>query len=389
MSSSTIPKVPYPIFSGDEGTSEDKESGLLCPICFELMREPHVTPCGHSFCRECLSKSLARSLACPKCGHRLESRDAAFPNFSLNDLVGRVRAEGGSTGRKKKLKDLEAWLEEGSGCDEESLPELDRLISRLTRKRRRVMKESFLARQFLLKEFLANLKKAKEDEIFQLKKEVSLVSADLSDVEGSIQVHMRDLPANDNTERELPLVPEGAPSSTEAEACKRMAAEAEASCHSHDEDFRRQRQRMLHHFDDLVACYLDERSSDLVFPREDSQDRERKQPEQQRHDGGPAERNGRRSLDSFANCLSRFTRYSALSALSTMSFTSDLFSSASIVSSIEFDKDSEFFAIAGVTKRIKVHEYAVVIRDQVRSRQGNESSTVFVRHSLLDLPCCF
>ena len=31
-----------------------------------------------------------------------------------------------------------------------------------------------------------------------------------------------------------------------------------------------------------------------------------------------------------------------------------MFNNASIVSSIEFDKDNEHFAIAGVTKRIKV-----------------------------------
>ena len=32
--------------------------------------------------------------------------------------------------------------------------------------------------------------------------------------------------------------------------------------------------------------------------------------------------------------------------------------------SIEFDRDSEFFAIAGVTKKIKIYEYSIV-RDAV------------------------
>ena len=35
------------------------------------------------------------------------------------------------------------------------------------------------------------------------------------------------------------------------------------------------------------------------------------------------------------------------------------------MSSIEFDKDSEYFAIAGVTRRIKVYEYSTVLRDAV------------------------
>lgn len=63
--------------------------------------------------------------------------------------------------------------------------------------------------------------------------------------------------------------------------------------------------------------------------------------------------------------LTRFTRYNSVLSLATLSFTSDLFSNASIVSSIEFDKDSDYFAIAGVTRRIKVYEYAMVLRDAV------------------------
>ena len=39
-----------------------------------------------------------------------------------------------------------------------------------------------------------------------------------------------------------------------------------------------------------------------------------------------------------------------------------MFNNSSIVSSIEFDKDQEFFAIAGVTKRIKIYDYNVVLK---------------------------
>ena len=42
-----------------------------------------------------------------------------------------------------------------------------------------------------------------------------------------------------------------------------------------------------------------------------------------------------------------------------------MFTTASIVSSIEFDKDRELFAIAGVTKRIKVYDYGVILKDMV------------------------
>ena len=51
--------------------------------------------------------------------------------------------------------------------------------------------------------------------------------------------------------------------------------------------------------------------------------------------------------------------------LATLAYTTDMFNNSSIVSSIEFDKDQEFFAIAGVTKRIKIYDYNVVLKDMV------------------------
>ena len=44
-------------------------------------------------------------------------------------------------------------------------------------------------------------------------------------------------------------------------------------------------------------------------------------------------------LNNFSDCLSKFTRYSNLRPLATLSYTTDMFNNASIVSSIEFDKD--------------------------------------------------
>ena len=67
----------------------------------------------------------------------------------------------------------------------------------------------------------------------------------------------------------------------------------------------------------------------------------------------------------FSSSLNNFTRYSGLRHLATLSYTTDMFNNASIVSSIEFDKDQEMFAIAGVTKRIKIYNYNTVLKDTV------------------------
>ena len=60
--------------------------------------------------------------------------------------------------------------------------------------------------------------------------------------------------------------------------------------------------------------------------------------------------------------LSRICRYSTVRSLSTLNYTTDIYNNSSIVSSIEFDKDQEYFAIAGVTKRIKIYDYNVVLK---------------------------
>ena len=55
-------------------------------------------------------------------------------------------------------------------------------------------------------------------------------------------------------------------------------------------------------------------------------------------------------------------RYNSVRPLATLAYTTDMFNNSSIVSSIEFDKNQEFFAIAGVTKRIKIYDYNVVLK---------------------------
>ena len=36
-----------------------------CPICFKRMTEPTVTPCGHTFCKACITAALIESSQCP------------------------------------------------------------------------------------------------------------------------------------------------------------------------------------------------------------------------------------------------------------------------------------------------------------------------------------
>lgn len=67
-------------------------------------------------------------------------------------------------------------------------------------------------------------------------------------------------------------------------------------------------------------------------------------------------------LEDFQSVLSTFTRYSRLRVIAELRH-GDLFHSANIVSSIEFDRDDELFATAGVSRRIKVFEFSSVVNE--------------------------
>ena len=54
-------------------------------------------------------------------------------------------------------------------------------------------------------------------------------------------------------------------------------------------------------------------------------------------------------------------QYGDMKLLATLNYNLESNNSLSIVSSIEFDKDGEFFVIAGVTKKIKLYNYDAVV----------------------------
>nr|XP_023677081.1 LON peptidase N-terminal domain and RING finger protein 1-like isoform X2 [Paramormyrops kingsleyae] len=42
-----------------------------CPLCIRLFHEPVTTPCGHTFCKNCIERSLDHNLRCPLCKQSL------------------------------------------------------------------------------------------------------------------------------------------------------------------------------------------------------------------------------------------------------------------------------------------------------------------------------
>ncbi|XP_077074119.1 E3 ubiquitin-protein ligase TRIM39-like [Siphateles boraxobius] len=71
--------------SSDPSLNEE----LKCFICMEVFTDPVTTPCGHNFCRTCLSKCWpnSRTCFCPLCKEKYSRRPKLKINTTLRDVV--------------------------------------------------------------------------------------------------------------------------------------------------------------------------------------------------------------------------------------------------------------------------------------------------------------
>lgn len=71
---------------------ENISSILTCPICFDYFSKPILTPCGHSFCFNCILKHLGMSRNCPMCRNEIEPCDISCnrPLEALLEYLGRT-----------------------------------------------------------------------------------------------------------------------------------------------------------------------------------------------------------------------------------------------------------------------------------------------------------
>lgn len=364
------------ILNGISGSFEDKTNDFLCPICFDVIDEAHITRCGHTFCYRCISKALEVNHRCPKCSFALAGIEHTFPNFLLNELISKYKSRlkaaeelglspdysfdrGGNSSQNSadSLKDFVA-------CESNnlSLPDVNVMLEVLQQRKLRLEAESCVTQNKLLYEFLKNLLCLKERQQSDITKELSILRKDIKEVEDILQSSdcaksgscsaLEKCATDDSAlaQRKEAVVPERSEISR---------SESFNSVHKNMEitqsSFSLRNQIIQAHFDDFVKCYFSCRAKEVTFGRSSEKS-------SMMCDSVASSSSG---LDTFRENLIKFSRYSKLRPLATLSYSNDIFNNSTIVSSIEFDKDNEFFAIAGVTKRIKVYEYAQVIQDTV------------------------
>ncbi|XP_046749873.1 E3 ubiquitin-protein ligase COP1-like isoform X1 [Diprion similis] len=384
------------ILHGISGTLEDKNNDYLCPICFEVINEAHITRCGHTFCYQCITNSLEANGRCPKCSFTLTQQDI-FPNFVLNELISKYKTRmkgladlGGGTGSNRvggisgteidMLVPVCDGLRDFVAAESANLtlPDVNVMLEVLTQRKNLLEAESCATQNKLLHEFLRHLLRHKEEQRIQLVKEVALIKRDMEEVENILKEvqskcpRVEDLKRSSETDTaqvsaikqemielidiiDSNMVKTGDPNPPGLSSNDLFASTMTQKQNNYAASTLAIRRKRMHaHFDDFVQCYIDSRAKDLLFGQSP------KVPHQTETEPGTSS-----GLDVFRENLVKFLRYNSLQTLATLNYSSDMFNNSTIVSSIEFDKDNEFFAIAGVTKRIKVFDYGAVIRDTV------------------------
>lgn len=368
--------------NGITSTVEERGLDYICPVCFELIREAHLTRCGHTFCYECITSSIDALKRCPKCNTPLTSNTQIFPNYLLGELISkhknRVQQKSHAT-PTRPLDAMDRTVATRSGqagdglkqfiaseSEKLALADVTVMLEILTQRKQTLEAESTQAQNRLLHEFLTHLLHQKQEQASYISQEIGLIKTDMAEV--------RDILSGENADSEMvPSTPPPAVAASKktAQLIDHMddtspdavphgsatgAAAVEEGFNSFyteqpSVNYQSRKRRMYAHFDDFVQSYFSVRSQDLHLAPESPTATSRS--------------HARQGLDVFRENLVKFSRYNSLRPLATMHYSSDLQSSSTIVSSIVFDKDNEFFAIGGVTKRIKVFDYMAVVRDTV------------------------
>ncbi|KAG5551681.1 hypothetical protein RHGRI_009933 [Rhododendron griersonianum] len=369
--------------------AEIVDRDMLCPICMEIIKDAFLTACGHSFCYMCIVTHLNNKSDCPCCGLHLTSTQL-FPNFLLDKLLKKTSVRQIS----KNASPVEQFHQSlQQGC-EVSVKELDTLLTLLAEKKRKLEQEEAERNMQILMNFLHCLRKQKVDELNEIQTDLQFIKEDINAVERhridlyrardrySVKLRMladdptatKSWPSsifkNNNNNSGLSSSSRNAQGGMGFGNFQLKKADGKAQLSTlapqrkdtisglGSENMSQSglavvRKKRVHaQFNDLQECYLQKRRQLANQPNK----QEEREADVIHREGYTA------GLTEFQSVLSTFTRYSRLRVIAELRH-GDLFHSANIVSSIEFDRDDELFATAGVSRRIKVFDFSSVVNE--------------------------
>lgn len=370
----------------DGGWGEEADKELLCPICMQMIKDAFLTACGHSFCYMCIVTHLRHKSDCPCCSQHLTIHNL-FPNFLLDKLLKKASAHQISK-TASPVEHFRHALQQGY---EVSIKELDSLMSLIAEKKRKMEQEEAERNMQILLTFLHCLRKQKADELNEVQTDLQFIKEDISSVErhrmglyrarDRYSVKLRMLGDDSSVRKPWPSSMDknsGDLSSGSLNARKGLAtgnlqskkvdaksqvishglqrkdalSGSDSQCINQSSSSVARKKRVHAQFSDLQECYLQKRRQ-LANKSHNQLEKDKSIIPREGYNAGLAD---------FQSVLTTFTQYSRLRVIAELR-NGDLFHSANIVSSIEFDRDDELFATAGVSRCIKVFDFSTVLND--------------------------
>jgi E3 ubiquitin-protein ligase RFWD2 len=274
------------------------------------------------------------------------------------------------------------------GCDV-SIKEVDNLLTLLAERKRKMEQEEAERNMQILLDFLHCLRKQKVDELNEVQTDLQYIKEDINAVErhridlyrarDRYSVKLRMLGDDPSTRNAWPHEKNQIGFNSNSLSIrggnfvgnyqnKKVEGKAQGSSHGlpkkdalsgsdsqslNQSTVSMARKKRIHaQFNDLQECYLQKRRQLADQPNS-----------KQENDKSVVRREGySNGLADFQSVLTTFTRYSRLRVIAEIRH-GDIFHSANIVSSIEFDRDDELFATAGVSRCIKVFDFSSVVNE--------------------------
>ncbi|ORE14455.1 WD40 repeat-like protein [Rhizopus microsporus] len=273
---------------------------LSCPICQDIMKEVFATKCGHSFCYECISEHIKYQSDCPLCRSRLLA-ELRIQVMERNIPIFKTDP---MEALVRRIKNDHSSIASSIAS---SLPYSDTFLVRLKSSNDMTIKNLMLQNRYIVADLdildIVGLTRREDEQ--QL---VDQSTEDVENEENRSTSRARSVfeDVNISTPNENPIV-----------------------------------SRMDERFSDLRSLYY------CMMNPPNSADLD----EDERHS----------QLEVFSSHLYEIARYGSFDVLDTLHY-SDTSHSTSIVSSIEFDKDEEFFAVGGILKDIKIYDFRMTCR---------------------------
>ena len=328
--------------------AEDTSMDYKCLVCLEMLKNAHVTKCGHTFCYDCLEVCFNKNYKCPNCSTFISSLNDIFPNVMVNEQIrknrqiAKIKQTIAFNSPLSVISDIEDFLTQSSNFE---TIELKEALTLLSEEKKSIETKNKLIHHLLLKHFLKELLVKKEQKLETINKDMEDLRKDIENVDewlnnvkigddsGDKKIReiddktFEDLQSTIKNETEI----ENSTGDLELELIKGFNVPHFKGSNPETSTFTARKKRINLNIEALTDTYLSLRKQD-------------------------ENNKSNKPLENFNVVLDQAIKFSSARTLA-----STLVRAFNVITGIGFDKDGEYFAVSGIGNILQIYEFKSVI----------------------------